>query len=553
MTTLFDIFGYVSVVLHGLGLVAQTVLIGGVSYSLFVAVPPAGAVQTERKLSIGTRRVIAVAALATALTAVASTALNGIVVAATLGMAWWEVASAAFAIAGATKVLGAVVVGVLAAKQQSHTSPNRIAMGIGAFFVLCAAVASSHAVAQLSGRSQLLLATGAHQLGAALWLGGLPCLWLALDRSRSTPRAAQIIAMRYSAMAMTGVASIIAGAALFAVRYIGSPDAAYGTAYGAMAITKSVLFGMLLLLGAANFHALRRFADDAGAIGHVQRFVEVEMGIGFAVLMAAASITSLPPAVDLVEDRVTISDIGSRMAPQWPRLSGPDHASLALPALQARLDAEAKAAHDAARPQAFVPGGGILPPRNAFDIAWSEYNHHWAGLLVLVMGIVALTRRSGRAPWARHWPLLFLLLSVFLFLRADPEVWPMGEIGLVESLKDPEVAQHRLFEALVVGFALFEWGVSTGRLTSRASVRLFPLLMALGGTLLLTHSHSLGNVKEEMLIELTHLPIAVLGVTAGWARWLEIEGPMEQGRWAGWLWPICFILIGLLLLDYREA
>jgi putative copper resistance protein D len=84
-------------------------------------------------------------------------------------------------------------------------------------------------------------------------------------------------------------------------------------------------------------------------------------------------------------------------------------------------------------------------------------------------------------------------------------------------------------------------------------VRLFPLLMALGGTLLLTHSHSLGNVKEETLIELTHLPIAVLGVTAGWARWLEIEGPMEEGRWAGWLWPACFILIGLLLLDYREV
>ena len=553
MTTLFDIFGYVSVVLHGLGLVAQTVLIGSVSYLLLVAVPPGSAARSEPEPCIGTRRVIAVAALATAITAVASTALNGVVLAASLSIAWWEVASAEFAIAGTVKMLGAVVVGALTAKPRLQASSNRIAMGVSALFVLCAAVATSHAVAQLSGRSEMLLATGAHQLGAALWLGGLPCLWLALDRGRSSPRAAQIIAMRYSAMAMAGVALIIAGATLFALRYIGSLGAAYGTAYGAMASAKSVLFGMLLLLGAANFHALRRFADDAGAMGRVQRFVEVEMGIGFAVLMSAASITSLPPAADLLKDRVQISDIASRMTPRWPRLSGPDHASLALPALQARLDAEAKAAHDAARPQAFVPGGGIAPPRNAFDIAWSEYNHHWAGLLILVMGLAALARRSGSAPWAKHWPLLFLLLAAFLLLRADPEVWPMGEIGLVESLKDPEVAQHRLFEALIVGFALFEWGVSTGRLTSRASVRLFPLLMALGGTLLLTHSHSLGNVKEELLIELTHLPIAVLGVTAGWARWLEIEGPMEQGRWAGWLWPICFILIGLLLLDYREA
>ena len=84
-------------------------------------------------------------------------------------------------------------------------------------------------------------------------------------------------------------------------------------------------------------------------------------------------------------------------------------------------------------------------------------------------------------------------------------------------------------------------------------MRLFPVLIALGGALLLTHSHGLGNVKDELLIEWTHLPIAVLGVAAGSARWLEVEAPTEEGRWAGWVWPACFIAIGLLLLDYREA
>ena len=62
-----------------------------------------------------------------------------------------------------------------------------------------------------------------------------------------------------------------------------------------------------------------------------------------------------------------------------------------------------------------------------------------------------------------------------------------------------------------------------------------------------------GNVKEELLIELTHLPIAVLGITAGWARWLEVEAPQDEGRWAGWVWPACFVAIGLLLLAYRES
>jgi len=46
--------------------------------------------------------------------------------------------------------------------------------------------------------------------------------------------------------------------------------------------------------------------------------------------------------------------------------------------------------------------------------------------------------RTGSAPWARHWPLLFLGLAVFLFLRSDPEVWPLGDIGFFTSLRDPE-------------------------------------------------------------------------------------------------------------------
>jgi copper resistance protein D len=105
----------------------------------------------------------------------------------------------------------------------------------------------------------------------------------------------------------------------------------------------------------------------------------------------------------------------------------------------------------------------------------------------------------------------------------------MGYIGLIESLKDPEVVQHRLFVLLIVAFAVFEWGVR-GRITAHNLQRVFPLLTALGGTLLLTHSHALGNVREEVLVDLTHLPIAVPGIGAGWARWLEVEAPQAEGR-----------------------
>jgi putative copper resistance protein D len=311
----------------------------------------------------------------------------------------------------------------------------------------------------------------------------------------------------------------------------------------------------LLLLGLHNFRAVRRIGGDPDAVNSVARFVVVEMGIGFATLMAAASLTSTPPAVDLADDRVTLAELSARWTPTLPRFASPSHDMLAIPALQARLDTEWRERASTARPVAYVPGPDTLPPRNAFDVAWSEYNHHWSGVLVLVIGVAALLARTGRARWARHWPLLFVGLAVFVFLRGDPEIWPMGEIGLIESLKDSEVVQHRLFVLLLIGFAVFEWRVQTGRpVFARSAARVFPLLVAGAATLLLTHSHALGNVKEELLVETTHLPIAVLGIVAGWSRWLEVDAThTPDGRVASWIWPACFVAIGLLLINYREA
>jgi putative copper resistance protein D len=90
-------------------------------------------------------------------------------------------------------------------------------------------------------------------------------------------------------------------------------------------------------------------------------------------------------------------------------------------------------------------------------------------------------------------------------------------------------------------------------LTSPTPPLVFPLVTALGAALLLTHTHALSNVKEQLLIELTHTPLALLGVTAGWSRWLELRMPQDRSAIPGWIWPVCFVLIGFLLIFYREA
>ena len=52
----------------------------------------------------------------------------------------------------------------------------------------------------------------------------------------------------------------------------------------------------------------------------LRRLVEAEVGIGITVILTAASVTSQPPAVDLVNDKVTAQQVWSRIKPAWPRL-----------------------------------------------------------------------------------------------------------------------------------------------------------------------------------------------------------------------------------------
>ncbi|HLJ64526.1 MAG TPA: copper resistance protein, partial [Stellaceae bacterium] len=303
--------------------------------------------------------------------------------------------------------------------------------------------------------------------------------------------------------------------------------------------------------GGMNYRLVARLRrDPMTPILRLRRFAEAEIGIGLTVLFAAASLTSQPPAIDLLGDRASFQEIVERLTPHWPRLSSPDAAELAIAAAAA-----AAAPNDTAkeRPQAYVPGEGVVPPSNPQDRAWSEYNHHWAGILVLAIGLLALLERTGRASWARHWPLLFLILAGFLALRADPEVWPLGPVGLFASLRDPEVVQHRLFVLAIAAFAFFEWRVRVGTLRDTKAALVFPLVTAFGGAMLLTHSHALANVREQLLAEISHVPMALAGITAGWARWIELRTVDRTRRIAASFWPWGFVVVGLTLLLYRES
>jgi putative copper resistance protein D len=115
------------------------------------------------------------------------------------------------------------------------------------------------------------------------------------------------------------------------------------------------------------------------------------------------------------------------------------------------------------------------------------------------------------------------------------------------------VLQHRVFVLIVVVFAVFEWSVRTGRLRSPRWALVFPLLCAVGGGLLLTHSHASLNLKSEFLLEVTHAPLGVLGVVIGWARWLELRLATPGERMPARVWATGLAVFGVLLLLYRES
>jgi putative copper resistance protein D len=544
LAKLLDVFGFLSVLLRGLTLICEALLIGGTGFQiLLIRRAPSESLPDELAGPVSLTMRMAAAGLA--ITQFIFVSVNCLILTDTTGLKIGEVIGANFAIAGFATVLGCtLLIAYLAKKRHSIVVQSGFVL-----ILMLSSVVTSHAWSRMDHREIAVGLTFLHHLAAGIWIGALPYLLICLNRATSPNRQALALCA-FSRMALAGVGTIVIAGASLAFFYMNSPSAIYGTSYGAMIASKLLLMVGLLAIGAANFFIVRRLGENpATAFRRIRQLVTAEIGIGVTVILAAASLVSQPPSIDLVEGRVTKADIVQRFRLRLPRLRTPPLAELS-PSSEQVFAAEAKRNGTVS---SYVPGAPPLQPSTPGDIAWSEYNHHWAGLIVAGMGLLALATHSRRLTWARHWPLLFIGLAVFLFFRADPENWPLGPNGFWESFLEAEVLQHRFFILLIAGFAIFEWRVQNGRRSSAWMPYIFPGICALGGAALLTHSHSLSINKEATLIELSHVPVAIFAVFAGWSRWLELRMKPDSPRVLSWIWTVCFVLIGFALLLYREA
>jgi len=547
MAQLIGIFGFLVVLLRAAIMCLQTVAVGGILFLLVVAHSQE---QRSEGLLRSAWRLIRWSALGLALAQLFFVITNSLVLTYSTAIPIRSVMNANFVWAGALAMAGGIALYVWPPGLREHV--GSIAL-VPAGMMMAGSVMTSHSASRMEDRALLVTLTALHYLATASWIGGLPYLLLSGRRVEDREARNESLA-RFSRLAQISVAALLLAGLGMSFVYVGSIRAMWGTAYGVMLGAKISLFIVLLLLGAANFYIVRGLKTDTGTgTASLLRFGEVEIGIGLSVILAAASMTSQPPSVDLTEGRVSMHEIVERFAPRMPRFSSPD-----LKEISPSTEQMVKNAVAAGKtvPAAFLPGESMgVNTSTPADIAWSEYNHNVAGLVVFLMGILALLSRSRYFSWAKIWPLTFLLLAVFLFFRADPENWPMGPNGFWESFAVTDVLQHRAAVVLIIVFAIFQYRVETKRVKSMAAALVFPAVCAIGGVVLLTHTHALSNVKEELLAELSHTPLAIFGIVAGWSRWLELRLPEENQarKYLAWVWPVCFILVGMILMDYHEA
>jgi len=204
--------------------------------------------------------------------------------------------------------------------------------------------------------------------------------------------------------------------------------------------------------------------------------------------------------------------------------------------------------------------GRVAEARLLADKRESEFNHHLAGLLIVLAGIFILTQELLAAHWpiARYaWPFCFLLTGFFVLIFSDTEIWPWGEQSVFYALShNLEDLQHKVFAIILLLLGLVETQRVRGRLKSAWSAWVFPVLSLAGVVLLLFHSHEAGMRGPDPMalmerIQLQHRLYASIGFGIVITKGLS-EAPTKWRRTLNNAWPILLIILGASLTLYSE-
>jgi len=189
--------------------------------------------------------------------------------------------------------------------------------------------------------------------------------------------------------------------------------------------------------------------------------------------------------------------------------------------------------------------------------AYSEFNHHLAGIFVVLIGLSELRPAMGiRAlAWTRLLlPVAMLATGMFLLIWSDHDAWPIGSLSFAQTflMGDWETVQHKLFGTLLLLIGGIEWLRRTGRLNHLWWRIPLPGFAIIGGLSLFMHSH--GAHPSAHKIALHHTIMGIMAVAAGSSKLLSRQGTNKQASRLRWelIWAVFVLLIGFQLLIYTE-
>lgn len=191
-------------------------------------------------------------------------------------------------------------------------------------------------------------------------------------------------------------------------------------------------------------------------------------------------------------------------------------------------------------------------------VAYSEFNHRFAGLFVLLFGLAELGHalRYQVPIWTRLvLPTALGVIGTYLLIWSDHEAWPIGSLTFEQTFfgKDPEILQHKFY-------GVFSSAAAVSETLRRISWARHPwwaiplLLLGFGGALLLFfHTH--GDHPANPRIMVHHLVLGIFGfgaaVSSAMVAWVSGFSEQRMKRWET-TWAGFVIVIGIQLILYFE-
>lgn len=186
-------------------------------------------------------------------------------------------------------------------------------------------------------------------------------------------------------------------------------------------------------------------------------------------------------------------------------------------------------------------------------VAYSQFNHHFSGVVLLLVGGLALlgAARTARAGSGLRysWSLFLVVLGIFVLIMSDEEAWPIGPAGLIQSMTVREVREHKISGIVVLAIGAIEFLKRRGDLSNPGWGYFFPGVAVVAGIMLITHRH-----EGIAFLGRTNVPHITEGITSCLVAGGKVIDDREllPRPYGAILWPLLVVGMALQLLIYME-